>query len=87
MNLCTFTEEILNEKLDFLCSKLILLQVAILCEIEFVIKTYLIMTATTNVIKLQRYKRRFYLIVELTLSIDYSSNIVKEIENLSPNFK
>ena len=70
MNLVTFTEEILNEKLDFLCSKLILLQVAILCEIEFVIKTYLIMTATTNAIKLQQHKRRFYLIVELTLSID-----------------
>ena len=45
------------------------------------------MSTTTNEEKLRQYEKRFSLIVELMLSLDSSSNMVREVKNLSPNFK
>ena len=45
------------------------------------------MTTTTNAENLQQYKSRFYLIVEEILAFASSSNLVREVENLSSTFK
>ena len=45
-----------------------------------------IMITTTNAENLQ-YKRRFSLIVEQILAFASSTNLVREVKNLSPNFK
>ena len=45
------------------------------------------MTATTNDENLQQYKSRFSLIVELILPFDSRPSMVREVKNLSPNFK
>ena len=44
------------------------------------------MITTTNAENLQ-YKRRFSLIVEQILAFASSTNLVREVKNLSPNFK
>ena len=45
------------------------------------------MKTTTNAENLQKYNIRFYLIVALILAFASSPNIVREVKNLSPNFK
>ena len=45
------------------------------------------MTTTTNAENLQQYKSRFSLIVEQILAFAWSTKLVREVNNLSPNFK
>ena len=45
------------------------------------------MTTATNVANLRQYKRKFSLTAEEILPFASSTNLVTEIENLSPNFK
>ena len=45
------------------------------------------MTAITNAENLRQYKRRFSLIVEQILAFTWDTNLVREVKNLSPNFK
>ena len=45
------------------------------------------MTATKNAKNLQQYKIRFYLIIEQILAFSSGPNMVREVKNLSPNFK
>ena len=46
-----------------------------------------IMTTTTNTENLGQYKTRFSLTVEQILIFTSSMYLVREVENLSPNFK
>ena len=45
------------------------------------------MTATTNAENLPQYKIRFSLIAEQILVFASHPNIVREVKNMSPNFK
>ena len=45
------------------------------------------MTATKNAENLQQYKSRFSLIAEQVLALASHPNMVREVKNLSPNFK
>ena len=45
------------------------------------------MATATNAENLRQYKSRFYLIVEQILAFDSSTKLVREVKNLSPNFK
>ena len=45
------------------------------------------MTETTNAENLRQHKIRFYLIVEQILAFASSPNMVREVKNMSPNFK
>ena len=45
------------------------------------------MTATTNAENLRQHKSRFSSIVELILPFDSSPNMVRDVKNLSSNFK
>ena len=45
------------------------------------------MTTATNVENLRHYKSRFSLIVEEILAFTSSTNLVREVKNLPPNFK
>ena len=45
------------------------------------------MTTTTNAKIFRQYKSRFSLIVEQILAFAASTNLVREVKNLSPNFK
>ena len=45
------------------------------------------MTATPNAEDLRQYKVRFSLIVEQMLAFASGPNMVREVKNLSPNFK
>ena len=45
------------------------------------------MTATTNAENLRQYKIRFSLIAEQILAFASSPNMVREVKDLSPNFK
>ena len=45
------------------------------------------MSTTTNADKLRQYKIRFSLIVEQILVFASSINLVRDVKNLSPNFK
>ena len=45
------------------------------------------MTATTNAENLRQYKITFSLIVEQILAFTSHPNMVREVKNLSPNFK
>ena len=45
------------------------------------------MTTTTNAENLRQYKRRFPMIVEQILAFPLSTNLVRKVKNLSPNFK
>ena len=45
------------------------------------------MTARTNAENLRLYKIRFPLILEQILAFASSPNMVREVKNLSPNFK
>ena len=45
------------------------------------------MTATTNAENLREYKTRFFLIAEQLLAFALHLNIVREVKNLSPDFK
>ena len=47
----------------------------------------LIQTANTNATTLRQHKIRFYLNVEQKLAFTSSPNMVREVKNLSPNFK
>ena len=60
-----------------------LLQVAFFLDTGLVIKMYKIMTTTTC----DRHGSRFSLIVEQILAIALSSNLVREVKDLFPNFK
>ena len=41
----------------------------------------------TNAENLRQYKSRFFLILEQILAFVSSTNLVKEVKNLPPNFK
>ena len=45
------------------------------------------MRATTNTENLRQYKSRFSLIVEQILALTLRLNMLREVKNLSPNFK
>ena len=45
------------------------------------------MTATTNAENLRQYKIRFSLIAKQILAFASHPNMVREVKNLSPNFK
>ena len=45
------------------------------------------MATTTNAENLQQYKSRFYLIVEQIPAFPFSTNLIRKVENLSPNVK
>ena len=45
------------------------------------------MTTTRNAEKLRQDKRMFYLIVEQIVAVTSSTNLGKEVKNLSPNLK
>ena len=45
------------------------------------------MTETTNAENLRQHKIRFYLIVEQILAFALSPNMVRQVKNMSPNFK
>ena len=45
------------------------------------------MTTKTNAENLQQYKSRFYFIVDRMLAFDLSTNLVRKVKNLPPNFK
>ena len=45
------------------------------------------MTTTTNPENLRQYKNKFSLIVEQILAFAWRTNLVSEVNNLSPNFK
>ena len=45
------------------------------------------MTTTTNAENLRQYKSRFSLIGEQILAFTWSTNLVREVKNLSTNFK
>ena len=45
------------------------------------------MTATTNAKNLRQYKIKFSVILEQILAFALSLNIVREVKNLSENFK
>ena len=45
------------------------------------------MTTATNAANLRQYKIKFSLIAEEILPFASSTNLITEIENLSPNFK
>ena len=45
------------------------------------------MTATANAENLLQYKSRISLIIEQMLTFASSTNLVREVENFSPNFK
>ena len=45
------------------------------------------MTTTTNDENFRQYKSRFSLIVEQIIAFASSNSLVKEVKNLSPNFK
>ena len=45
------------------------------------------MTTATNAEILRQYKIRFSLIVKHILTFTWSTNLVREVKNLSPNFK
>ena len=45
------------------------------------------MTATKNAENLQQYKSRFSLIAEQVLALASHPNMLREVKNLSPNFK
>ena len=45
------------------------------------------MTTTTNAENRRQYKTRFSLIVEHILAFPSSTNLVRKVKNLSPNFK
>ena len=45
------------------------------------------MTMTTNAENLRQYKIRFSLIPEQMLAFSSQANVVREVKNLSPNFK
>ena len=45
------------------------------------------MTTTTNAENLRQYKNRFSLIVEQMLDFISSTSLVREVKNLSTNFK
>ena len=45
------------------------------------------MTTKTNAEKLPQYKSRFSFIVEQILAFPSNTNLVRKVNNLSPNFK
>ena len=45
------------------------------------------MKTTTNAENLRQYKSRFSLIIEQILAFPLNTNLVRKVENLSPNFK
>ena len=45
------------------------------------------MTTTTHAENLRQYKSRFSLIVEQILPFASSTNLIREVKSLSPNFK
>ena len=45
------------------------------------------MTTTTNAENLRQFKSRFSLIVEQILAFPWSTNFIREVKILSPNFK
>ena len=45
------------------------------------------MTTKTNAENLRQYKSRFSFIVEQILAFASSTNLVREVQNLPPNFK
>ena len=45
------------------------------------------MATTTNAESLRQYKIRFSLIVEQMLLFNSSLNMLREVKNISPNFK
>ena len=57
-----------------------------LCDADLAIKTCQIMTMTTNAENLRKYKR-LSLIAEQILAFPSSTNLVRKVMNLSPNFK
>ena len=64
-----------------------LLQAAFLSDIDIVIKIFQFTTATTNTENLRHNKIRFSLIVEQILAFAFRPNMVREVKNLSANFK
>ena len=45
------------------------------------------MTTATNAENLRQYKSKFFLIVEQILAFAWSTNFIREVKNLSRNFK
>ena len=45
------------------------------------------MTKTTNAGNVRPYKNSFYLTVEQILAFTSSTDLIREVENLSPSFK
>ena len=58
-----------------------------LCNTDLVIKIGEIMTAAANGENVRQYASRFCLIVKQILGFLSSTNLVREAENLSPNFR
>ena len=68
------------ETLLTLLQSFFLLQGALFCETDLVIKICKFMTATRNDKSLRQYKIRFYLIVEETLTFASSPKMVTEVK-------
>ena len=68
-------------------SMIYILQALFFCDTELVIKICQIMTTTINVKNLRQWKSKFFLIAEQIQASPSRTNLVREVKDLSPNFK